>query len=233
MFKSSDFDNVADNYDEIVDKSLENYGVDKSDISLRRVHECALLFKKNKISPPKRILDFGCGVGGHLPKLSEAFPDAELFGIDTSKTSIERARERLGNIATLMDYDGNQLPSELRDIDLVVFANVFHHIQRENHRRTLDMLRSTVSASALVMMFEHNPANPMTRKIVRDCPLDKGVRLLWPSYSKRLFISAGIRDPQTRYILFFPTRNKTLVNLERGLARFPIGAQYVIFGHFQ
>ena len=233
MFQDSDFDKVADEYDDIVDSSLEIYGLGKADAALRRVKECVFLVRENKLVLPRRILDFGCGVGGHLPILRQAFPDAELFGIDTSKKSIDLAQEQFKDIATLMSYEGNRIPSELRDIDLVVFANVFHHIRREDHRRTLMMLRAVVSPNAVLMMFEHNPANPVTRKIVRDCPLDKGVRLLWPAYSKRLFISAGINSPQTRFILFSPFRSSRLMKLEHFLAKCPLGAQYLIFGQFQ
>ena len=44
-----------------------------------------------------RILDIGCGTGFLLKRLAERFPDAELYGIDTSASMLEQAQRALRN----------------------------------------------------------------------------------------------------------------------------------------
>jgi len=41
-----------------------------------------------------------------------------------------------------------------------------------------------MNKNGVIAMFEHNP---IARKAARTCPLDIGVRLLWPRYPTKLF----------------------------------------------
>lgn len=69
-----------------------------------------LLFKKQRTQPaidlanrvrgctPKKIVDIGCGPGNSTAVLREVFPEAEIRGIDSSASMIERARAKHGDL---------------------------------------------------------------------------------------------------------------------------------------
>ena len=79
----------------------------------------------------------------------------------------------------------------------------------------------------LTMVFEHNPLNPLTRRVVRNCAFDEGVELIGRGELTRLFRAAGLAVADREYLLFFPWRADAL---ERRLTRLPLGAQYVVTG---
>ena len=82
---------------------------------------CALL--QTYHPAPSAILDAGCGEGYYLTKAAEAFPDAELWGVDISKDAVRYAAVRnkkahwlTGTAAALPFADGSF------DIVLSMFA---------------------------------------------------------------------------------------------------------------
>ncbi|MEA2277259.1 MAG: hypothetical protein QOI62_3028 [Solirubrobacteraceae bacterium] len=65
-----------------------------------------------------RILDAGCMLGGGLATFAEAFPEAELVGIDAVQRFIDGAGSRLGSRATVRRMDVREMPYE-DEFDLV------------------------------------------------------------------------------------------------------------------
>jgi hypothetical protein len=87
-----------------------------------------------------------------------------------------------------------------------------------------------LSDDGTLFLFEHNPWNPFTRRIVRDCPFDDDACLLSPIAARSLLSAAGFVC-SIRYIHFFPHTLRHLLRLERCLRRVPLGAQYYCFAH--
>lgn len=79
----------------------------------------------------KRILDIGTGTGYLAFPLAEAYPDAQVYGIDIAE-SIIRENERhveesnMSNIF-FQAFDGIHYPFEEESFDLVVSRYAFHH----------------------------------------------------------------------------------------------------------
>ncbi len=69
-----------------------------------------------------KILDAGCGAGYGLVAFAEAFPAAELTGVEIDKASIAKARELAGSRARVEQLDVRELPWP-DEFDLV-FANI-------------------------------------------------------------------------------------------------------------
>jgi hypothetical protein len=105
---------------------------------------------------------------------------------------------------------------------------VFHHIERTAQLRWAKELRRVVAPGGALFVFEHNPYNPLTRRVVRDCVFDKGVTLLTPRYARTLFRRAGFSADAARFYFFFPHALAWLRPLERILGWCPIGAQYFV-----
>ena len=81
-----------------------------------------------------RILDIGCGTGLLLKRLAERFPDAELYGIDTSASMLEQAQRALRNKprshvvqAELGSSGHKNLPFAPSSFDLITCTNTLHY----------------------------------------------------------------------------------------------------------
>ncbi|TDU72878.1 S-adenosylmethionine-diacylgycerolhomoserine-N-methyltransferase [Prosthecobacter fusiformis] len=77
------------------------------------------------VKKPGRILEIGCGTGKNLVHLAEAFPQAEVIGLDLSQDMLDRARpkmERFGKRVSLLHqaYDA-PVAGEVK-FDLIVFS---------------------------------------------------------------------------------------------------------------
>jgi len=92
----------------------------------------------------------------------------------------------------------------------------------------LEKIKARVTKpDGLVAVFEHNPLNPLTRRVVRSCAFDEGVELIGRRELEQLFRAAGLIVADSEYLLFFPWRADAL---ERRLTRLPLGAQHVVTG---
>ena len=64
-------------------------------------------------------------------------------------------------------------------------------------------MRRVCRPGGLIVLFEHNPWNPLTRRAVRGCEFDRDAELLSRREASRLLSEAGVEDRRGRYILFF------------------------------
>ena len=177
------------------------------------------------------MLDFGCGIGNTTAALAEAFPTARVTGCDVSPASIAHAARAHGGTArTDFVAIAGALPFPDASFDLAFTACVFHHIARDEQLHWAAELRRVVAPGGACFLFEHNPYNPLTRKVVRDCIFDRGVTLLRPGYARRLLAAAGFRVDPPRFYFFFPHALAFLRPLERALGWCPFGAQYFVRG---
>ena len=113
--------------------------------------------------------------------------------------------------------------------DLVFAAGVFHHIAPPERPDALAFCRSHLSPGGDLVVFEHNPYNPATRKMVADCPFDEDAVLLPPSELEGLARHADLRLVERAFTLFFPRQLNWLRPLERYLKGFPLGGQYYVW----
>jgi 2-polyprenyl-3-methyl-5-hydroxy-6-metoxy-1,4-benzoquinol methylase len=171
-----------------------------------------------------RFLDFGCGIGQSLCLASAEFPNAEIWGYDLSTQCIELARQRAAMAKLTNDLD--DLPSG--GFDVIFAANVFHHIPRSDRLTAMGRCKSLLRASGRIFLFEHNPVNPVTRRIFERCPFDKGAAMLRQREAIALAEASGLSVVRSDYTLFFPRQLSFLRPLERMLAWLPLGAQYCV-----
>ena len=168
------------------------------------------------------ILDYGCGVGTLLALLARRFPRVE--GFDPSRESLALARERAPGCR--LHDDREVLPRGT--FGLVVLACVLHHVPPPARPAVLAHVRGLLRPGGRVIVFEHNPANPLTRRAVALCPFDQGVELLWPGETRARLREAGFEHVHCEHIVFFPRALARLRFLEPSLRRIPLGAQYEV-----
>ena len=93
----------------------------------------------------------------------------------------------------------------------------------------MDSLFESLSPGGQLCVFEHNPYNPITRRIVSSCEFDEGVTLLKKSQLTKLSRdSIHTRKIVSGYCLFFPSFLRRLSVFERMLRWIPMGGQYFV-----
>jgi SAM-dependent methyltransferase len=217
-----DFDRIADNYTDLLDDCTSLAG-ESSEYFVR--YKANYLIKLLGRGPWK-ILDFGCGVGTLSSALRAPLHDSSIHGFDISSASIEKVEPEL-RASGIFTTDLSRLDS---DYSLIVISNVLHHIDPPSRPAIFRELSSRLAPGGRILVFEHNPWNPLTRWIVAHCVFDEGVQLLTPGELSRHFREAGISTLQRDYVVFFPKLLAFLRPWEGLLGWCPAGAQFAALG---
>ncbi len=175
----------------------------------------------------RRAVDFGSGIGASVPWFRRYFGDAELTCLDASPRSLALSQSRFpGGGETYREVDGDALPLPDASVDLGFSACVFHHIAHDEHVGWLRELGRVIAPAGRLVIFEHNPYNPLTVRAVNSCPFDANARLISASKLAADMLEAGWKKVETRYHLFFPHALASLRPVEPALAWLPLGGQY-------
>lgn len=226
---SKEFDKFADEYLQMHSENLAITGEDPEYFARYKIEEIVRLYRRRRLPSPERILDFGCGIGASIPHLRRAFPDASLTGLDVSQRSLEIARHRFGDAADFQLYDGEKADLPEGAFDLIFSACVFHHIEAGQHVPIFESLRALLKPNGALIIFEHNPVNPVTRYIVATCPFDENAVLIPAGAFAGRQKAAGFRSVEVAYTGFFPNALKSLRGVEPLLRWAPVGAQYFTY----
>jgi len=65
-------------------------------------------------------------------------------------------------------------------------------------------------AGGNIVVFEHNPFNPLTKKMVRECEFDADAVLLSKSETIDIFERVDLSIVKSGYTLFIPSKLKEL-----------------------
>lgn len=92
---------------------------------------------KNQGIKPQRILDVGCGTGEHTRTLAKHFPDAEVIGIDKSKSMLTQATqgESLSNLS-FIEGDVESMDFSKEPFDLIVSFYTMHWVKNQQEALT-------------------------------------------------------------------------------------------------
>lgn len=209
------FDQYADSYEQAHAKSVGLSG------------EAPEYFAEHKLSCLERlgvprsahVLDFGCGTGNLTRALSARY--AMVSGYDPSSRSLIRARERAPNAR----FHASEAALPEAGFDVAVLSGVLHHVPPRERAALLGRVAGKLRAGGRLVVFEHNPYNPVTLRAVKACPFDDDAILLRPRELRALFEGARLEDVRQEFVLFFPRALARLRPLESWLRACPLGAQ--------
>jgi SAM-dependent methyltransferase/methyltransferase-like protein len=128
------------------------------------------------LKPPpvetSRILEVGCGEGGHLIPVAYALKNSRCLGVDLSQTSLERAREtaaRLGIAnAEFRSLDLMQFPADAGTFDYIIAHGLFSWIPPEVQDKLLEICGRHLSPTGVAYVsYNTYPAGHL-RQITRD-----------------------------------------------------------------
>ena len=221
--KKIDFDDYASDYKDLMDQQT-SFFEDGSEYFAE--YKIRLMSEQIK-STPKKILDFGCGVGSSLRFIKSYFPDSDVYGYDVSEKSIEIAKTKNSGIKFLSIGD---LENYKDQFDLIFSACVFHHIAPLEREGAMRSIKSLLNSVGEVFIFEHNQFNLVTQYMVNTCPFDEDAILLRPKEFKELFLKSGISFDYAKYCLLFPKQLDFLRGFEKYVCKIPLGGQYFVHG---
>jgi ubiquinone/menaquinone biosynthesis C-methylase UbiE len=219
-----DFDEFAKDYRQVHNEHLKFSGADSDYFSEQKIKVVRSI--ETETSPG--VLDLGCGDGNSARFFRKHFPACGYSGVDTSQVSIELAEERKIDGARFVYYDGERIPFPDESFDIVFVACVFHHIDPSAHQQVLSEIKRVLRSGGRLYLFEHNPFNPLTRRIVKNCPFDEDAILLRSGYTRKMLNRSNFAEIEIGYTVFFPNHRifRGLHGLEPYLKWLPLGGQY-------
>ena len=214
--KNIDFDNYADNYKDYIAKSFGNI---ENNLNYYHIKKSEIL-KKELDNQPKKILDFGCGVGTMLRLLIERFNESTFYAYDESKKSMDYIKKNFPKINCLDSLETDE------KFDLIFLSNVVHHVKPTNRDTLFKNIYNLLNPNGVMFIFEHNPYNPVTLKMVANCEFDADAELIKKNDLIKLCKKYNFKIVKSGYIHFFPSKLGFLFKLESYLKWFFLGAQY-------
>lgn len=149
--------------------------------------------------PGKFVLDYGCGNGGNVERLSRMNP-SYLAGIDISPVAIELARQKAEQQGLKADFsvmDAENLSFPDATFDVVLGGAILHHLDLEKALSTLLRVLKSDGSAIFIEPLGHNPAINLYRRrtpqmrtadehplLVRDLSL---IRQYFPGTTIRYF----------------------------------------------
>ena len=98
------------------------------------------------------------------------------------------------------------------------------------HGKIIDKLFTLLNMEGRMVIWEHNPINPFTQKIVKDCPFDQDAVLVPSRLLKEQFNRVALSNVQIIYTTFFPKFLSILNFMDPFLGWLPLGGQYLVKG---
>lgn len=227
IMDSAEFDKFAEEYASMHGSSIRASGEGPEYFAEYKVRDVARHLAAHGMSA-RTVLDFGCGIGGSIPYFRQHLANSHLTCVDVSRKSLDIAQSRFPDAAQLRLFDGKSLPFKDNTFDVVFTACVFHHIPAAEHVRLLSEIRRVLTPGGVFFVFEHNPWNPLTVRVVNQCPFDENAVLITSSELRRRLTSARFRLVERRYRIFFPKFLGALRGIETILGWCPLGAQYYL-----
>jgi 2-polyprenyl-3-methyl-5-hydroxy-6-metoxy-1,4-benzoquinol methylase len=219
----SEFDQFSATYAQVVDASVAITGETSEYFA---AYKARFIAQRVISRPDCKILDYGCGVGLVCAQLKKHVPGAHIEGYDVSEASLQRVDPLL----RAQGVFASRIGALSGNYDVVFFANVLHHIAPKERQGAVSEAVELLGRGGKLVIFEHNPRNPLTRRAVERCPFDEKAVLLPPRESRAYLERSGSRGVRLVYIVFFPHALRWFRSFEKFLGSCPLGAQYAVTG---
>ena len=221
----SEFDRFAPSYDELLRDPLRSgFASDPLHFSRRKWNVIERLLRNLGRRPEAMAwLDVGCGRGELLEIAGSHFADAA--GCDPSVEMLSSVR----CFPVRRQLHSCELPFSPHSFDFVTAVCVFHHVLGSDRQALTREIRRVLRPNGLFCLVEHNPCNPLTRRIVSRCPVDADAELLSLRTGMKLLTASGLRPRRSEYFLYLPESwFRTFRATEFVLRKVPLGGQYAL-----
>ena len=221
-----EFDRYADQYSALLADPLRDRFADKTFFHERKLLLIREFFRSRGLdAKASSWVDIGCGQGDLLKLGMADFGSAA--GCDVSAGMMAGCE----GIQIRRQVQDDALPFTDGSADFATAVCVYHHVPLDKRAGLTREAVRILKPGGTFCIIEHNPANPVTRAIVKRCPVDVDAILLPVSETRRLLESQGLRITAVHHFLFLPEPLfRKLGFIEGWLKWFPLGGQYAVFG---
>jgi SAM-dependent methyltransferase len=103
------------------------------DYVLRAIQQQLFAFVAPHEFPGKRVLDFGCGIGGSTLGMATLLPTSQIVGVELNAELVRLGRclaasRHLCNVKFRISPAGDALPQHLGSVDYIMLSAVFEHL---------------------------------------------------------------------------------------------------------
>jgi trans-aconitate methyltransferase len=221
----SEFDKVSKNYEEILSRGLSLSGESSDYFAHKRVEHMAKL-QASINAKSETIMDYGCGIGGSVKYLLEAFNPKKLIAVDVSEKSLSILKKSHQNKQLITKSIPTFEPES--NCDLCYCNGVFHHIPPKDREHALNIMYDSLRKEGHFYFWENNPWNPATHFVMSRIPFDRNVVKVFPHQAKKLLQRVGFDIKIIHYMFIFPRFLKIMRPIERITLRLPFGCQYLV-----
>jgi|GEM_PF-498758 len=174
----TDFDAVADAYDDSLPDHVMQHYIDKR-----------TAFVREHVPAGSKILDVGSGTGVLAERLLHEGYD--VTGADPFAVMLEHMGARDPRLKTVHAL-GKSLPFDDGAFDFTYSVAVMHHIAEPKEiRDTLVEMCRVTKRGGQVLVWDHNPRNPYWPSLMKRVPQDTGAERLIPEQEIRDGMAAG------------------------------------------
>ena len=210
-------------------RAIDFCGQEHEYFTRRKVEDAASISTRRRLGDPASLtmLDVGCGVGETDELLVAARRRAprrrHRGGGDRAAAAAQTRRSRT-RLTTAKRCHTKTPTSTLRSRSACM-----HHVDVQHRPQFASELRRVVRPGGLAVVFEHNPYNPLTQRVVRELRVRRRRRSAEPAHGAALALGCGTsadRGP-LRHLLAV---RQTLVSaaMERSIGWLPAGAQHYV-----
>ena len=224
----AEFDRFATRYEDLHRQNITITGEEPEYFADYKMRDFAALVRAVGAPQDGQYLDFGSGIGGSVAPFRRHMAKARLVCADVSSESLVQAEAAHGDAATYLLLDEGRVAMADHSLDGAFACCVFHHIEPAEHVRSLTEVRRVLKPGALLMVYEHNPYNPLTVRAVNTCPLDENAILIRAREMRERCQAAGYQSIDVQYRVFFPAALRALRPMENWLRWLPLGGQYCV-----
>ena len=224
----AEFDRHAAGYCQQHEQTIAISGEEPAYFSEYKMRDFRALVDEVGLPVDGSYLDFGSGVGASVGPFCRLLPRARLVCADVSADSLSLSAAAHGDAVEHAWMPEGTLPFADTQFDGAFACCVFHHIPHDPHAQAMAEIKRVLKPGGLLMVYEHNPFNPLTVRTVRNCPFDENAVLLTARQLQRIGDAAGLRRHRRDYRVFFPAALACMRPLEDWLRWLPMGAQYFV-----
>ena len=115
------------------------------------------LLLQSDLRPGYRVLDIGCGTGSLVVLLKQLFPDMEVVGLDPDEKALARAKRKARRAGADVRFDcafSDALDYPDASFDRVFSSFMFHHLARDEKKRTLREIRRVLTPEGSLHLLD-------------------------------------------------------------------------------
>jgi ubiquinone/menaquinone biosynthesis C-methylase UbiE len=129
------------------------------------------LIARAALQPQHRVLDIGCGTGTFVVQIKQAFPRAEVVGLDPDPRALARGRhkaERAGVQVQLDEGFADAMPYADASFDRVFSSLMLHHLPADTKLKALQEVHRTLKPGGSLHLLDFaGPDAPVQGRLAR------------------------------------------------------------------